>query len=258
MTEKKSGGGYSAPILYKAFAVIEEISNFQSQLGVSDIARRLNISKSTVHGIIQTLLDLEVIRQDPLTKKMRLGPTLIQLGNRAMNGIDLRMSVRPYMEDLCAEFKETIFLGVFDEQKITIIEKADSPAELKITAPVGTRIPMFAGATGKVFLASLREQALETILTERSIPQFTPNSITSPAEYLKEIEKVRKSGFATDFEEYIQGVNAVCIPISDQPGHALAALWIVGFKQTFTAEKVSRAITSLKRAAVSISESLRN
>lgn len=258
MTEKKSSSGYSAPILYKAFAIIEEISNAQSQLGISDIARRLNISKSTVHGIIQTLINLEVIRQDAFTKKLRLGPTLVHLGNKALAGVDLRMTVRPFMEKLCAEFRETIFLGTFNEQRITIIEKVDSPADLKITAPVGTSIPLFAGATGKVFLAGLEDPVLNNILAVRSIPQYTPKSVTEQAEYLKEIEKVRKLGYATDFEEYIQGVNAVCVPISDMPGRNVAALWMVGFTQTFTSEKMSLAITALKRVVDNINESLRN
>lgn len=258
MTEKKSGSGYSAPILYKAFAIIEEISNAQSQLGISDIARKLNISKSTVYGVIQTLINLEVIRQDTVTKKFRLGPTLIHLGNRALAGVDLRLTARPFMEELCEKFRETIFLGTCDEQRITIIEKVDSPDDLKITAPVGTNIPLFSGATGKVFLAGFEDLVLDKILKAKPIPKYTPNSVTEPTEYLKEIEKVRKMGYATDFEEYIQGVNAVCVPIPDMPGQNLAALWMVGFTQTFNDEKMSQAITALKSAVDVIKESLRN
>lgn len=211
-----------------------------------------------MHGVIQALIDLEVIRQDNYTKKFRLGPTLIHLGNKALAGVDLRMTVRPFMEELCEEFKETIFLGTFDEQRITIIEKVDSPADLKITAPVGTNIPLFSGATGKVFLAGLEDPVLKNILAARSIPQYTSNSITDPYQLLKEIDKARKLGYATDFEEYIQGVNGVCVPIPDMPGRNLAALWMVGFTQTFNADKMKKAITSLKKAVGNIQESLRN
>jgi len=251
MTIKKPVHGYSAPILYKAFAVLDEIAGDQSGFGISDLARKLNIPKSTLHGITQAFLDLEVLTQDT-NKKFKLGPTLIQLGNWALAGEDLRLLARPFLEDLCREFRETIFLGTYDGQKITIIEKVDSPLELKISAPVGTRIPLFTGATGKVFLASLTEQAFQSILAEKPLPVFTKYSITDPIKYAREIVKVKEQGYATDFEEYMQGVNAACVPISDMRGRILAAIWMVGFANNFNSDKVSCAITAMMRAAKDI------
>ena len=253
MTIKKTVGGYSAPILYKAFAVLDEIAGNQSGFGISDLARKLNISKSTVHGITQAFIDLGVLTQDT-NKKFRLGPTLIQLGNWALASEDLRLLARPFLEELCREFKETIFLGTFDEQRITIIEKFDSPSELKISAPVGTRIPLFAGAAGKIFLASLTEQAFQSALAEKPLPEFTKYSITDPLKYTKEIKKVKEQGYSTDFEEYIQGVNAVCVPISNMRGGTLAAIWMVGFANTFNGDKARCAIEATLRAAKEISK----
>ena len=252
MTIKKTGNRYGAPILYKAFTILKEISLFQSQLGVSEIARKLDISKSTVYGITQALTDLEVLRQDPDSKKFWLGPALVQLGNRAMDGIDLRLLARPLMEELSKEFRETVFLGNFDAQRITIIEKAESPVEFKITAPIGTRITKFAGAAGKVFLAGLDDHQLEAILAGDTIPNFTAKSITDVNSYRQEINLVRKMGFATDFGEYIQGINAICTPITNLTGRTVAALWMVGFAHAFTQEKMRRAIPALMRATFKI------
>jgi IclR family transcriptional regulator, KDG regulon repressor len=117
-------------------------------MGISDLARKLNMSKGTLHGITQAFLDLGVITQDS-NKKFRLGPTLIELGKKALAGDDLRVSVRPFLEELYSEFKETVFLGTSDGKKITIIEKVDSPSGLKISAPVGTRIPLNCGSCRK-------------------------------------------------------------------------------------------------------------
>ncbi len=251
MTIKKTVTGYSAPILYKAFAVLDEIAGDQSGMGISDLARKLNISKSTVHGITQAFLDLGVLTQDN-GKKYRLGPTLIQLGNKALAGEDLRVLVRPYLEELCKEFKETIFLGTFDGEKITIVEKAESPLELKISAPVGTRISLFAGAAGKIFLASLSEGMLQNALTAKSLPEYTKHSITDPVKLAQEIKKVKKHGFSTDFEEYIPGVNAVCVPITDMLDRTLAAIWMVGFANIFNKEKTCRAVRAMLRTAKKI------
>jgi DNA-binding IclR family transcriptional regulator len=246
--------GYSAPILYKAFAVLEEVADNQSEFGVSDLSRRLSISKSTVYGITQALTDLGALRQDAESKKFRLGPTLIQLGNQTLADMDLRSIVRPLMDELSHEFKVTVFLGIFEEFRITIIEKVDSPHELRISAPVGTRIPIFAGATGKVFLAGLQEKALNKILTERSLPKYTENSITDPGKFREELKRVRQQLFATDYEEYIQGVNAVSAPVPESWGWPVAAIWMVGFSNSFNRENVEKACL----AATAVSSKIRD
>ncbi|MCL2337430.1 MAG: IclR family transcriptional regulator, partial [Firmicutes bacterium] len=231
--------------------ILDEIARNQSEMGVSDLARKLDLPKSTVHGIIQAFIDLGVLNQDN-GKKYRLGPTLSQLGNLALAGKDLRLLARPFLEELCRVFKETIFLGAFDGEKITIIEKVDSPLELKISAPVGARIPIFAGAAGKVFLAGLSKETLSDELAAKSIPKYTQYSITDPAQYANELEKVKEQGFATDFQEYIQGVNAVCVPISNTYNRVLAAIWMVGFANTFDKNKAHNAITAMLHAAKEI------
>ena len=256
MAKKESGTGYNAPLIYKAFSVMEVISANPSELGISDISRRLNISKSTVFGITQALTDLGALRHDPISKKFCLGPTLVQLGTLAMAGIDLRLVARPYMEELSQKYGETVFLGTFNEQEITIIDKAESPADLKITAPVGTKMPLFAGAAGKVFLAGLREPVLKKIFKEKPLPAFTEKSIVDTAAYLKELQKVRQVGFATDFEEYLRGVNAIGVPLLDSWGWPAGAIWIVGFSHSLTAEKIYQAVPTAMQVAEQINLAL--
>lgn len=253
MVEKKeNNSGYNAPLIYKAFSLLEEVAANQSEQGISDLARRLNISKSTIFGITQALTDLGALCQDPATKKYSLGPTLVKLGNQALSGVDLRAVTRPFMAELSQKFQETVFLGTFDERGITIIENADSPSALKITSPVGTRISLFAGAAGKVFLAYLREAALKKILKEKELPKYTKNSITNVEDFIKELQLVRQKACATDFEEYLHGVNAISVPLMDPWGRPTGALWMVGFSQSFTAEKMEEAIASTQQAAEQI------
>ncbi|MFZ5649240.1 MAG: IclR family transcriptional regulator [Bacillota bacterium] len=256
INDTRESTGYSAPLVYKVFAILQEIAGSDSDLGISDLSRRLNISKSTVYGITQALTDLGVVLQEPGTKKFRLGPTLIKLGSRALAGIDIRTVARPIMEELSDRFRETIFLGTFDDKGITIIEKSESPAELKISAPVGTRIPIFAGAAGKVFLSGLDDQSVKSILSQKTIPCFTENTVTNTEKYFEELLVVRRKGYATDLEEYIRGVNAICVPVLDQLGKHLAAMWMVGFVHSFSGEKMSQAIESTMEAAAGLSRML--
>lgn len=256
INDTRESTGYSAPLVYKVFAILQEIAGSDSDLGISDLSRRLNISKSTVYGITLALSDLGAVIQDPGTKKFRLGPALIKLGNRALAGIDIRSVARPIMEDLSSRFRETIFLGTFDEKGITIIEKAESPAELKISAPVGTRIPLFAGAAGKVFLSGLKEEDLKNILSRKQIPMFTENTVTDTGKYMEILKAVRRDGYSTDYEEYIRGVNAICVPVPDPKGEYLAAMWMVGFVHSFHREKMDQAIEATLQAAAGITRML--
>ncbi|MDA8233550.1 MAG: IclR family transcriptional regulator [Clostridia bacterium] len=258
MTQKKEGNsGYNAPLIYKAFSLLDAVAANQYEMGISDLSRSLNISKSTIFGITQALTELGALRQDSKTRKFHLGPALVKLGNQAFSGVNLRVVAKPFMNELNQKYQETVFLGTFDEQLAsTIIDKADSPAYLKITAPVGTRVPLFAGATSKVFLSSLQEADLEIILKDNKLPQFTEKSITNPTDYIKELQQVRQKGYATDYEEYLGGVNAISVPLKDPWGRVVGAIWMVGFSHSFADEKLEQAISSTLKAAKLISQEL--
>jgi DNA-binding IclR family transcriptional regulator len=248
---------YSAPILYKAFAVLGEVAQNQSELGISDISRRLGISKSTIYGITNALTDLGALRQHQETKKFRLGPALLQLGTQVLDGMDLKSIAKPLMDNLGKEFRETVFMGTFSEKGIIIVEKVESPQELKITAPTGTRIPVFAGAAAKTFLAHAPKQQVERLLAEKPLPKYTDKTITHRDKYLAELELVKSQGYAADFEEYIQGVNAICVPVFDNWNTVIAALWMVGFTNTFTREKADLAVKAAIKAAAEIKSRLK-
>lgn len=250
----KESNNYSAPMVYKSFTILKEIAKAQGTLGVSDISRQLNFNKSTVYGVTQAFLDLGVLRQDEATKKFRLGPALIQLSNQSLASVSLRSIARPFMVKLAHDFVGTVFLGRFDEYGITIIEKADSPVELKISAPVGTRLPFFAGSPAKSFLASLDEDSQKRIILERNLPKFTEKTINDVDGYLVDLQQVRKQGYATDYEEYIHGVNAVSVALLDKRGMFLAVIFIVGFSNSFAADKMHLAAEAAKESAREISE----
>jgi len=251
----KQNKTYSAPIVYKAFAILKEIARSDDELGIIDLSRRLNIHKNTVRGIIQALTDLEALHRNT-DHKFKLGPALARLGCQAGAGISLSTIIRPFMHELGKKYQETIFLGTFDRQGITVIDKVESPVKLKITAPVGTKISLFAGATGKVFLAGLQEPLVLKIINQVTLPKFTDNTIVNKDDYLKELQKVREKGFATDYEEYVSGVNAISVPLTGSRGHSVAALWMVGLSHTFNGEKIRGATMDTMQVAARINELL--
>ena len=156
---------YGAPSVKKAFEILGVLSTSKEGLGVSEIARGLNMAKSTVHGMTSALEELGAVMRDPQTKRYRLGLTLFELGRLAYSQIDLKTLARPIMEELMEMTQASVFLGISSwDHHVTILDIVESKQDLKITAPIGTTIPLFAGAVGKVFLASMEKEQTEKII----------------------------------------------------------------------------------------------
>lgn len=242
---------YKAPSVKKAFSILRLLSKSDPGLTLSDLARQLQIGKSTVLGIVSALEEAGAVVRDEATRRYSLGLTLFELGRAVEAGIDLKDIAHPHMEALMEKTGESVFLGTRSGNTVVILDTVESAKDLKITAPVGARIPLLAGAIGKVFLASLPEERVRTVKLRR----FTSNSITDPQLYLGQVEQARRDGYALDYEEYIQGVRAVAAPLANGNGR-ISAIWVVGFTASMSDENIRRIARETKRAADAIGRSM--
>ena len=243
---------YGAPSVKKAFAILSAISSSKDGMGVSDLAKKLQMAKSTVHGMTSALEELGAVMRDPLTKKYKLGFTLLEIGRSAYYQIDLQTSARPITEELMARTQTSVFLGILNWDQVTILDTVESRQGLNITAPVGSTIPLFAGAVGKVFLASMPEEQAAKIVNSKGLPRFTANSIVDMDVYFSELSQVREKGYAADDEEYILGVRAVASPLMGL-GQLRSAIWAVGFKASLDEKKMQKLTAKTQKAAKDIS-----
>jgi DNA-binding IclR family transcriptional regulator len=243
---------YDAPSVKKAFAILSAISSSKDGMGVSDLAKKLKMAKSTVHGMTSALEELGAAMRNPLTKKYKLGFTLLEIGRSAYSQIDLQTSARPVTEELMEKTQTSIFLGILNWDQVTILDIVETRQDLNITAPVGSTIPLFAGAVGKVFLASMSEEQAAKIVQSKGLPRFTDNSIVDMDLYFNELRQVREKGYAVDDEEYILGVRAVASPLMEL-GQLRSAIWAVGFKASLDEKKMQTLIGETQTAAKTIS-----
>jgi DNA-binding IclR family transcriptional regulator len=229
--------GYFAPSVKKAFEILKLVSTSKDGVGISEIARGLGMAKSTVHGMTSALEEMGVVLRDPATKRYTLGFTLFELGKSAYSQIDLKDLARPVAEELMERSHASVFIGVLNWDHVTVLDVVEPRTELKITAPIGTTLPLLAGAVGKVFLSKLDEEEVKRIIKTKGLIRFTENSITSTDRYLQEIRTARENGFATDDEEYILGVRAVAAPIK-KAAPLMSAIWVVGLKASLDEERM--------------------
>ncbi len=221
---------YAAPIVTKAAKILRLIIKSTDNLGLSQIAEQLSLAKSTTHGILTALESAGWILRDPISRAYTCGYAMKDLGEAATVRLPLIKVARPFLQDLSAKIGEDIFLGVLAGKNILIIDQVETTKELKVTARLGTRLPLFAGAAGKIFLAYQDEKKIDEILSNISLPRFTAASITDPKEYRRDLKRVREAGFAVDFGEYITNCRAVAAPIfygKKSRRRIVAGFWLV-------------------------------
>lgn len=240
----------------KAFQILRLISIADQGLGISDIAKSLRISKGTIHGITSALDEIGAIRRDPVTKRYTLGYTLFELGRRAHGQIDVKSVARPIMEDLMQKSKASVLLGVLNRDHVTILDVVESTSDFKITAPIGTTLPLLAGAVGKVILAGMDEARIMEIVGAEGLHKYTNHSITAPGEFFDQIKRAGQHGYAADDEEYIPGVRAVASPVHSGTEHTMYAIWVVGFKASLDDQKMTWLAGETRAAASAISRKL--
>ncbi len=254
--EEPDGHGAVVPSVDRAAQILQTVAISDSPMGVSELSRQLTLNKSTTHAILNTLCRHQLLERDEATKTYRLGHGLVELAQRVQEQSDLRSIAHPRLVDLAQRVGETVLLGTFHDGYVTIIDKEESPHDLKITTPIGRRVHYSAAAFGKVFLTAMNEKEITELTQEKPLREYTSKSITRPQAYRATLTRVRKQGYALDDEEYLAGVRAAGAPINDARGRVVAVLIVVGFGTRLPQQKLKEVALQVRRAAEAISRQL--
>lgn len=246
---------YSAPVIKKTLEVLRLIVDSNKSLGVTEIARTLTLSKSTVFGILKALQDAGFIIKSKTTKRYSIGQELFQLSKKVFQGGELSSVARPFLDKLVELVDETVFLCVREDTVVKVLDTIETRKKLKISSPVGTKLPITASVFCKAFLAPMENDEIRSFLKEKNLPRYTANSVTDIEQFIEEIELTRKRGYSLDLEEYLMGVRAVATLVyaNDFP---VGAICILGFTGSMVEENVPVMAEHLLSTARKISEKL--
>jgi IclR family transcriptional regulator, KDG regulon repressor len=239
----------SVQSIERAFRILELMRASNSAFGVNDIASQLGLSTTTTHRLLQTLIGVHAVTQNPKTRLYDLNPHLLFFGKAVLNRFDFLSSIHPILGELSKIVGETVFMGILDDQfdlvYIDHVDNLDHP--LRMTPQIGLRQPSHCTSLGKVLLANLSIEKQAVILSRESYPKRTDNTITTAQQLKIELEHVRNVGFALDQEETENGICCVAAPISNSGG-VIAAVSISGPAGRMRAKGLD---TSLKEAVCS-------
>jgi IclR family acetate operon transcriptional repressor len=213
----------------KAFGLLETIAA-SGGLSLSELSRRNDLHPSTAHRLLHTLIGIGYVRQDPATRRYLLGPRTAAIGlatpvNR--HGA-LQEAAAPYLRRLAELVGESVNLYVLDGHEVVLLAQSGGPTAIRMFTSVGTRMPAYCTAAGKVLLANLPAPALAERVADLALMPRTPNTIVDPDDLLVELDRIRRRGYAVDDEEQEIGVRCVGAAIRPHAGDAVAAVSISG------------------------------
>jgi IclR family acetate operon transcriptional repressor len=246
-----------APMVERAFQLLDVLMAADEGMALSDLARSLNMSKGSMHRLLKTLEYCGVVELHD-ERFYVLGPRIYKLASY-VRGTGLRRLALPAMQRLVTAVGETIFLGRVEHDSVHVLESLEAGSEHlfpHVSVPRGTRIPLLAGVSGRLILASWPLERRRAWLRKHSLPRFTEHSLTDPEKFLAAVEATASTGLAIDHEEYLTGVNAVAVHISGPEQSLVALLCVLGFASHFDDELMQYTGQLLKIEAERISRSL--
>jgi IclR family KDG regulon transcriptional repressor len=198
----------------------------EKEIGVSELARRLDLGKSTVHRLLTTLVGEGLVEKNPTTGAYRLGLVMYELGQAVRVHMDLHAAVGPVLEALREETRESCQVGVLDGHEVVYVDRLESSQSLRLFTETGRRVPVHTTSSGKVLLAHLSPDELDAVLDVAPLTRMTARSITDPAVLRDELAQIRARGWAEAVEEREVGIASVAAPVVGEAGEVVAAISI--------------------------------
>jgi IclR family transcriptional regulator, pca regulon regulatory protein len=224
-TEGTTGTSQS---LARGLAILSSFRSDRALIGISELSRGLELSRSTVHRYVATLAKLGYLQQDPDSKRYRLGPKVLDLGFSALNSMDLLAIAAPHLRRLSDDTQRTVNLAILDGTDVVYIERcrAARPGqqEIDLNLHVGARLPAYCTAMGKAILAFMPDEGLDEVIAQIDFLPRGPNTLTDPAAFRRELAAIRDSGLAVNDEELAYGLRSIAAPIYSHSGDVAAAL----------------------------------
>jgi IclR family KDG regulon transcriptional repressor len=247
-----------AGVISKAIHILDLLlpQGTEKEMSVTEISRELDMPVQSVHRILASLAEHGFVSQNAKTRKYKLGLSIMKYGFLMWDSLMLRTVARPFMEELSHKTKETVYLATRENAEGVYIDSVDSPQILKISEPIGLKLPLFIGASNRVIMAYLPRRTREAILDEtdwRQVPSLKP---LTRAYIEAELERVREQGYAVTEGEATEGTTGIGAPIFSYDNMVIGSLNVAGPTLRFSPEKVEGYSMLVKKYAERISNEL--
>ena len=252
MTDERSDTGVRSVQL--ALDVLEAVAFSDEELGVTQLAERLTVTKGSVHRHLLTLVDRGYLVQNPVTTRYAIGAKSRLLARLAPDVDLIRIAENP-MRELRDALGHTVVLSAMTPRGALVLNTVQGTSAIEIGVRPGSELAFHGSAQGKILLAFAPRPQQERVLS-RTLMSFTPHTIVDPKRMEEELIRAARSGYAVAPEEALLGINAIAAPIFDDTDACIAAMALVGSIQFLPAKPAASTIAALKATAQQISRKL--
>ncbi|MGC0878942.1 glyoxylate bypass operon transcriptional repressor IclR [Pantoea agglomerans] len=227
--------------LTRGLTLLELIADSHGSVALTELAQQAGFPNSTTHRLLSTMQQQGFVRQVGDLGLWTIGAHAFVVGSSFLQSRNLLALVHPVLRSLMEQSGETVNLAVLDlsDHQAVIIDQVQCTQLMRMSAPIGGKLPMHASGAGKAFLAHLGDEQVTALLHQKGLHYYTPKTLMSPQSLKENLALVRKAGFSFDDEEHALGLRCVAAPIYDEHGEAFAALSISGPIARMTDDRIT-------------------
>lgn len=251
---------YTVPALERGLVILSQFSRDQRTLSAPELARRLDLSRSTVFRMLSTLENMGYVERTSNGRDYRLGVGVLRLGFEYVASLDVTELGRPVMERLCEQIHLPCNLVVRDRRSIVYVSRmaAPVPTPFASSVTVGTRFPAHATVLGHVLLSPLSLGELCDLYPEPELERFTPQTPSDVQQLYASCQAIRKQGYALSEGYFESTISTIAAPVFNSIGKVEAALGVTAMATHFEGERLDTMIAQVKAAAAEVSERVKH
>lgn len=254
--ERQRGNGQTIAGIERALEVLSVFARHAGKdLGVTEIANELQLSKAVVHRVLSSFKAAELVELDEETRRYRLGIGALRFGMAYLEGLDVLGIARDRLDRLVDLTQETATVSVRSGQRRVYVAQSTPQRDIKMVVRIGSSHPLHSGASSKAILAFMPEEFQDAYLARGDLEQLTERTITSVTGLREELALIRERGYAISLGERQQGAGSVAAPVFDHTQRPIASISVCGPVERFSAE-VDACSTHLLEQAADISRRL--
>lgn len=252
---KVQGPKYPVQTLEKTFKIIELLfkEGQNGGLGISELSSKLEIGKSNIHRILDTLVAYNYVEKSHNSSKYCLGWKVFEIGNAVPRQRNLYNFDYTILQELCDKYNETVNIGVRVDKDVVTISKVEPSTRLMANVRVGGREPLYATSMGKMLISELSNSEILEMFEDEKFESYTQNTITSVEQLIAQLKKIRKQGYSIDDEEFCTSLSCIAMPIRNYNNEIVASVSVSGITTHFTYNKITDIRVGLGEAVQKLS-----
>jgi IclR family transcriptional regulator, KDG regulon repressor len=240
---RRDKANYIIQSVSHALDVLEQFRGDVDELGVTDLSKRLKLHKNNVFRILATLQSRNYIEQNRANENYRLGIKCLELGQTFIQQRGMLKQAKPILGDLADKAGETAYISILRGDDVVYIDSVETTSTVRVVSRLGLHMPTHATAAGKALVAFESEEDLRRRFN-RELPRYTRNTHSTSVELLQDLERVRERGYATDLEEFEDGLRCIAAPVRDYTRKVIGALSVSGPAHRLSDERIEQAIAA--------------